>query len=118
MSKVQYYGQIGRYDYCHPSAKQYCLHLRTPSGNVSELWAEDEMPNLEDFLPSDVLNLIEERLDHYMYKSSRDEEKKKIQAIREHIKEYDIEWASDYLQAAEREVSRRAAILVSLKEQS
>lgn len=115
MSKVSYYGNVGKYDFLHPDKRQYCLRLQTPVGSVSELWTEEDMPDLEDALPSMVLDLIEKRLDSYLFTSRAEKTKPIIAAIREHIKEYDIEWATNYLETAKKEVERRESLLEEVK---
>lgn len=66
--------------------------LRTPAGNISELWSEGDAPYAPDQLPSEVLDAIEARLNEYLFASSKPEKLKTIAAICERINEFDVDW--------------------------
>jgi hypothetical protein len=80
--RTYFYCSQGNYNFADPSEKQWCLELSTPFGRVSETF--NEKPDLDDLLPTDVLDLIEERVKSYWIYTSREECLKRIDGIRAH----------------------------------
>lgn len=110
---VGYYKKLGRYNWAG-TEKDWCVQLSTPYGNVSEMWPEDDEPDLDDALPSEVLQMIEDRLDHYWISTGRDTRKAVIAAIREHESEIDAAWLDAQIERTERVLSglrERRAVL-------
>lgn len=92
--------RLGNYDFAS-TCKDWCLSLRTDYGNLSEMWPENDMPDIDGMLPSDIVDLIESRLDSYWYTSRRAESKEKIARIRAHAHEIDLDWLDQKINAAE-----------------
>lgn len=110
---VSFYKHLGRYNWAG-NEKDWCVQLNTPYGNVSEMWPEDDEPDLDDLLPSEVLQMIEDRLDHYWISTGREAKKAVIAAIRVHEIEVDAAWLDAEIERTERALSklrdRRAAL--------
>lgn len=88
-----YHGKTtGSFNLCAPSEKQDQVYLYTPAGNFSELFPVDDHEYHPSMLPSEVLDMIEARLDKYLLSSGRAETKKRIAACRERIEEFDVAW--------------------------
>lgn len=100
-----YYKQLGRYNLCS-NEKSWCLQLFTSEGNFSELFSEADEPDVSDWLPSEVLELIENRLDSYLFKTSREETKKRIAKAREKLKDLDLAWLYVQLDIATKRVNQ------------
>ena len=88
---ARYYINLGRYNLCS-NEKDWCLQLQTSGGNFSETWPEDEKPNVDGMLPSQVLDLIEEQLRSFWVSSGRDEKLKRMEEWRKRAHEYDEAW--------------------------
>lgn len=105
MNVSAYYSiNLGRYNFAG-TEKDWCVSLYTSFGNVSETWPEDAKPDIDGLLPSEVLDLIEERLDSYWINTGRKERKEKIAQIRGHVKEIDAAWLSARIAATENELA-------------
>lgn len=113
---ARYYKQLGRYDVCS-SKKSWCVQLLTSNGNVSELFDEEDEPDIDDFLPSEVLEIIEERFNSYLYKSSRDETKKRISEIKTNMKEFDVYWLNNQLELANKRANQIAKRISEISEE-
>lgn len=95
----------GAFDWAHPNERQQQVYLRTPDGHFSETWPLDECDYDRDMLPSEVLDLIEKRLDSYWISTRRrDETKKRIAACRERMGEFDMAWLKQRVENAEKEL--------------
>jgi len=72
----------------------WCLGLQTPYGQVSEIFPKDDKPEVDPewITPSEVLDLIEARLDSYWISTRRAATKAKIAEIRQHSNEIDAAW--------------------------
>src|SRR5690606_4650714 len=81
----------------------WCLTLRTPYGQVSETFPKDEKPDVDPewSTPSEVLDLIEARLDSYWISTRRTETKATIAEIRRHANEIDAAWLDQQIKQAE-----------------
>ena len=94
--------ELGRYNWAG-TEEEWCLFLRTPYGRVSEVFPKDEKPEVDPdwTTPSEVLDLIEARLDSYWISTRRAETKAKIAEIREHSNEIDAAWLDQKIRQAE-----------------
>lgn len=105
MSKVYFAKHLGRYDFAN-NVKDWNLSLYTPYGNVSDMWPEDEEPEIDGLMPSEVLALIEARIKHWIFKSNRSEKLATVEFMRAHANEIDMIYAAHMLERAEKEVKR------------
>lgn len=81
---------LGRYSLTS-NEKHWRLCLYTPHGRISVLFSEDDEPEIDGLLPSEVLDLIEAGMKGW-YRSSHAEDAAIIAKIREHKHEIDLEW--------------------------
>lgn len=81
----------------------WCLALRTPYGQVSETFPQGDKPEVDPewTTPSEVLDLIEARLDSYWISTRRAERKAKIAEIRQHSNEIDAAWLDQKIEQTE-----------------
>ena len=81
----------------------WCLALHTPYGQVSEIFPKDDKPEVDPewTTPSEVLDLIEARLDSYWISTRRAERKAIIAKIRQHSHEIDAAWLDQKIEQTE-----------------
>lgn len=79
------------------------LALRTPYGQVSETFPKDDKPEVDPewTTPSEVLDMIEARLDSYWISTGRAERKAIIAKIRQHSHEIDAAWLDQKIEQTE-----------------
>lgn len=94
--------ELGRYNWAS-TEDVWCLVLRTPYGQVSETFPKADKPDIdpERTTPSEVLDIIEARLDSYWISTRRAETKTKIAEIRQHSNEIDAAWLDQKIKQAE-----------------
>lgn len=94
--------ELGRYNWAS-TEDVWCLTLSTPYGQVSETFPKDDKPDVDPdwTTPSEVLDLIEARLDSYWISTRRAETKAKIAEIRKHSNEIDAAWLDQKIKQAE-----------------
>lgn len=96
---------LGRYNFANTAEKQWCVQMRMPDGKgLSETWPEDEEPDIDGVPPSQVLDLIEERLKSYWISTGRDETLARIAVYREQSEQLDDAWARLHIVAYERKI--------------
>lgn len=93
---------LGQYNFA-AAEDVWCLALRTPYGLVSETFPKDDKPEMDPewTTPSEVLDLIEARLDSYWISTRRAETKAKIAEIRQHSDEIDAAWLDQKIEQTE-----------------
>lgn len=94
--------ELGQYNWAS-TEDVWCLTLSTPYGQVSETFPLDDKPDVDPgwTTPSEVLDLIEARLDSYLYSTRRAEVKEKIAEIRQHSNEIDAAWLDQKIKQTE-----------------
>lgn len=96
---------LGRYNFANTAEKQWCVDMRMPDGKgLSEKWPEDEEPDIDGVPPSQVLDMIEERLKSYWIATGRDEKLARIAAYREQSEQLDDAWARRQIASYERRI--------------
>src|SRR5690606_26921850 len=105
--------ELGRYNWAS-TEDVWCLTLRTPYGQVSETFPKDAKPDVDPewTTPSEVIDIIEARLDSYWFSTRRAETKAKIAEIRQHSNEIDAAWLDQQI----KQVEDRLRILRSNRE--
>ncbi len=101
----RYYKNLDQYSY-FKSEKTWLVALITPYGNISETWPQDQEPEIQDLLPTEIVDLIEKRLDTHLLCTGRDETKKKIADIRAHGVAIDRAWLKNKIKDAEHLVQK------------
>lgn len=107
--------ELGRYNWSSEE-DVWCLTLSTPYGVVSETFPREDRPDVDPewTTPSEVLDLIEARLDSYWISTRRAERKATISEIRRHANEIDAAWLDHKIKWAEDKLhtlrQRRAAL--------
>jgi hypothetical protein len=96
---------LGRYNFANTAEKQWCVQMIMPDGKgLSETWPEEEEPDIDGVPPSQVLDLIEERLKSYWISTRREETLARIAAYREKSEELDDAWARRLIASLERKI--------------
>ena len=91
---------LGQYNFA-VAEDVWCLTLRTPYGQVSETFPNEPEVDPEWTTPSEVLDLIEARLDSYWISTKRAGTKAKIAEIRQHSNEIDAAWLDQKIEQTE-----------------
>lgn len=102
---------LGKYDFCS-NDKQWCVSVKAPDGKwISETWDEDNEPDIEGLAPSEVIDLIEERLKSYWICTSREEKLARIAGFREVAEQQDHNWAQEQISFHQREIDNLSRYL-------
>jgi hypothetical protein len=100
----------GRYDLCS-NEEQWHVSIKLPNDapqrSLSDTWNLDDEPDIEDMPPSEVVEIISERIESYLLSTSREENRAVVQWIRDNAERLDAEWAAGQIKLME---SRRAAL--------
>lgn len=103
---MKIFKDLGRY-YLGENEKQWHVKMKLPNGQwLSELWPEDEEPEIEGLPPSDVVERISEQLEKYLFKSNREETRKLIEWCRENAEELDRLWAETEIKRIRNELTK------------
>lgn len=100
---------LGRYNFVRPVKNwMVSMHVQLEDKShieVSEIWDEDDEPDIEDKLPSDVLSIIEERIDSWWISTSREKNKEMIAQIRSFGNGMDIVWLKRKIESTIRQLN-------------
>jgi hypothetical protein len=88
---VSYYKNLARFN-SYSTYSNWWVQLSNHYGQISARWEEEDEPECDGCLPSEILDLIEERVNSHMLNTGREKQKETIKNMREHIKELDILW--------------------------
>lgn len=113
--KVFYGKTLARFNFCSDD-KEWQVYLHTPFGKLSELWPRDEEPEIDDLLPTEVIDLIEKRLATYWVHTGRDEKRKVIAELRAHADEINTMWCEYGVEVARERLKQAERRLESLRE--
>lgn len=103
---ANYYKTLGRFNLCG-TEKEWQVVLRTDAGSISALWAEDDEPDVADCMPSDVLELIDARINRPgFWSSSKGGKNATVAKMRESIDAADREWLTARVEAARKSLAR------------
>ena len=97
---ARYFKSLSRFNLIGQE-KNWQVQLLTSSGNVSALFDEEEEPDLENLLPSDVLDLIEART-NAVWSSNKADRLAKIAELRQQIEKLDVAWLAVELERADK----------------
>lgn len=105
---------LGRYNFANTAEKQWCVTMYMPDGKqLSEKWDEDDEPDIDGVPPSQVLDMIEERLKSYWICTRREETLARIAAYREQADQLDDAWARRQIASYERMVDALKPYLIT-----
>jgi len=111
---------VGCYDFCHPTAKEcmICITLPpdAPSTNLSAIWADGEEPDIDDMPPSEVTELISLRIEGYLLSTSREENRKIIDWIRDKADWLDAMWAREEIERLIRQTAKLTDRITALRQ--
>jgi hypothetical protein len=108
---------IGSYDLCHPKEKQYYVVICWPEGGkiIDESWPEEDEPEIRDLPPSEVIELIAERLESYWISTRREENREIIAWCREYAEYLDTLWAQEQIDMLSKKISKNHKRMEDLK---
>ncbi len=115
---VRITARIGRYDFC--STDKHCsVNLSLPDGapqrNLSQMWAVDDEPDVSGMLPSEVVEILSERMESLLFSSSRAADRETVAWCRAHAEELNAEWANDEIARLVRQRERLADRIAELE---
>lgn len=113
---VYIYKNLGRYNLA-ANTKEWQVYVRTDFGTVSELWDENDEPDIEGMLPSEVLDLIEERVRSYWLNTARESKLQTITDIRVNMKAVDREYLVTQIAHVSRQLKGLADQLADMDEE-
>lgn len=109
----------GRYDACSHD-EEWCVSLQLPAGapqrRISQMWPHDNEPDVDDLPPSEVIEIISQRLDEYISISGREEDRAVIAWVRENAARLDAEWAASEVLQIEGKIAGLMNRLEELRE--
>lgn len=110
----------GRYDFCSNN-EEWCIQIlglpdNAPAKSISEHWPIDDEPDIDDAPPSEVVELISERLESYWLNTAREEKRKVIEWAREHAEEIDSQWAKIQIEQKQKLIERLQDEIDDLKD--
>ena len=110
--------RLGRYNLCS-TEKEWLVSIQFPSGSlfqrIRETWAEEDEPDIDGLPPSEVIELISERVESHLISSSRKEERKIIGWVRENAERLDAQWAQDEIAQKRKCIERLHSEIKSLE---
>lgn len=109
---VRMWSSQGRYNLCS-NEEQVCINLRVIGGKaISQTWDLDDAPEIEGLLPSEVLELISERLESYWLATSRERDREVIAWFREHSAQVDSAWAKSKIKHLKEKIDELKAVVL------
>jgi len=75
-----------------------------PQPVIRELWPTLDAPNVGGLLPSQVADIIYERLLEYAYSSKSEDTAKAVQWVRDHAQEIDMAYAKSRIEILEKHI--------------
>jgi len=99
---------------------EWCVSLRLPADapqrEISQTWDLDDEPDVDDLPPSEVIEIISQRLEHYLFSTGREEDRKVIAWVRANAARLDAEWAASEAEQIPRRIVRLQGRLEELHE--
>lgn len=108
---------LGRYNWASNDKDwlvQVFLPVGAPQSSVSETWPQDKEPDTDGLPPSDVIEIISERVESYLMSTSREETRKTIVWCREHADELNFDWAKGQIEICQKKIERLNAEIEKL----
>lgn len=110
---------LGRYDFCS-TKEEWCVRIcglpaEAPSKVLAETWPADREPMIEGLLPSEVAELISERMESHLLDTSRESRREVVNWVRKHAEEVDAEYAAFEIARKEKQIERRQAEIAELQ---
>lgn len=100
----------GNYDLCS-NRKDWQLSIHglpahLPSSSLSTTFPSDEEPCIDGLPPSQVAELIAERIESFWISTARERQRIIIEWIREHGAEIDAEWACQQIDGLQQKIAQ------------
>jgi len=100
---ARYSKNLGRYNICG-NEKSWCLTLYTSGGDFNQIWPEEDEPDVDGFLPSEVMAVLRERLDAFLFISGREQTRARMDAWMAESHKYDLAWLQNQIDKHERQL--------------
>ena len=108
----------GRYNLCS-TEEDWNVAIRFPDGapfaGISEMWPLDNEPDIEDVPPSEVIELISERVESHLVSTSRAHNREIIAWARKQADKLDAAWAESEITRLEKRRTRLAERIDTLR---
>jgi len=109
----------GRYDLCS-TEEEWCVSICVLDDGlercISEIWPLDDEPDIDNQPPSEVIELIAERVERHLVSAGRPKDREIIQWVRENAEHCDDAWARQQIQRLERRREALATQILSLQQ--
>jgi hypothetical protein len=109
MITPSHYRHRGRFNLLNPSQYSEQVVLRTAHGNISATWPDGECPHDEDMRPSEVAEMLRERIASYLFMGDRAENLAKLDAIKADAAAVDAAWLRFQASSAREKAQRLMA---------
>jgi len=116
--KAQIRKTLGQYNFCS-SDKQWQVYMYFDECPIQRglacLWDEGDEPDIEGMKPSGVIEVMSERVESYWISTSREQERKVVQWVKDNAKTLDSQWLTDEIERWEKKRQRCVSTIVSLE---
>lgn len=101
---AHYWKTKGRF-YIGRSDQQWQVVVRASNGKaISVLWDEDDEPGISGLPPSEVVEIISQRVESFLFMSDREKMRATIAWFREHAELIDSGWARDRIESLRKKI--------------
>lgn len=101
---ASYYKTKGRFNWASNS-EDWQVVLRLSNGKVvSETWPLDEEPDVDGLPPSEVVEIIAQRVESYWLSTDREKQRGTISWIRQHAELIDSGWARNRIESLRKQI--------------
>lgn len=104
--KVSISKNLGCYNWADTSQKSWLVSMRIDDLAISEQWDADSEPEIKGLPPSEVVELISERLEKYWINTDRERKREVIKQIKANKFEIDKAWANSEILRLQRSHQR------------
>lgn len=100
----------GRYNFCS-NEEQWRVAItglpnEAPAKYLSKTWDIEDEPYIKNLPPSEVVEIISERVESFWISTSREKDREIIQWIRNNSEELDVKWAKGEIKRKEKAIGR------------
>ena len=111
---------LGCYDFCNPHKKSWLVSVTglpegAPSRGITQTWAEDDEPDIEDLLPSELIEIISDKVESYLFSTSREKDREVIRWARDNADRLNKEWIAQLIERKTKQIEKLEREIKELK---
>lgn len=111
---------LGRYDLLS-NDKDWCVsvnirHPDSPLPCINETWSENDCPDLDGLTPVQVIDLIEEKVNSYLYTSRKAKYEPFFKWVKENRKSLEIQHAKEQIEEYKNKIIDLEQLIIELEE--